>query len=129
MIWTRAFWQGAGERALKTLVATTLAQLGAGVIAAVSGGTAPTASLTDYNWPHIASVDALAVLVSLGIALGNASFTAGAGAQQAAAAVVARNQAAPLVSAPVFTSEQLDPPVGQRSDAPALTPSTPPPTA
>lgn len=86
MIWTAAFWKGVGERALKTFIATTIAQLGVGAV-----GVIPTMGLGSYNWLHIASVDVVAVLVSFGIALGNASFTAGATAQADAAALVAVN--------------------------------------
>jgi hypothetical protein len=131
-IWTLAFWKGAGERVLKTLVATTLAQLGAGVIAAVSGGTAPTAEITDYNWLHIASVDALAAIVSLGIALGNASFTAGAQAQQAAAELVLQRVAGDgnaaestgpgLMPAPADSAALPSPSVAQTLSAPGTPP-------
>lgn len=66
MIWTKAFWQGAGERAIKTFAATL-----AGLLTGDGIG------LVDVDWASALSVSGLATLVSFLIAVGNADFTAG----------------------------------------------------
>lgn len=75
MIWTSRFWKGAGERALKTFVQSTLAAL----LAAV--GT--TVSAWDVSWLD-SGYDALgiglmAAFLSLTTSIGNAEFTSGGG--------------------------------------------------
>lgn len=66
MIWTLAFWKGAGERAIKTFAATL-----AGLLTGDGIG------LIDVDWGAALSVAGLATLVSFLIAVGNAEFTAG----------------------------------------------------
>jgi hypothetical protein len=67
MIWTRAFWKGATERAVKTFGQTLAAVL---VAAEVVG-------LFDVDWPGALSAAGLAAAVSLFTSIGNADFTAG----------------------------------------------------
>lgn len=74
MIFTLAFWKGAGERALKTFMQTFVAVLIAGVGAEAVG---VSAGLLDADWLTAASVAALAAVLSLATSVGNASFTAG----------------------------------------------------
>lgn len=81
MIWSREFWQGATERALKTLlqtfVAVLTAQVGADAIGVSAGILAP-------DWAAAVSVAALAAVLSLATSIGNADFTAGHPAPQRA---------------------------------------------
>ena len=65
MIWTLAFWKGAGERAVKTACQTALALIGTSAL------------ITDVSWVAVGSGTALAVLASLLTSVGNADFTAG----------------------------------------------------
>jgi hypothetical protein len=66
MLWTKEFWKGAGERAIKTFFQTFVAV--AGTSAAV---------LQDVDWLFVLSGSALASLLSLATSIGNADFTAG----------------------------------------------------
>jgi hypothetical protein len=66
MIWTKAFWQGAAERAIKTAAQTLVALL------AVS-----TTGLIGVDWAGAGSVVALAAILSVVTSIGNADFTAG----------------------------------------------------
>ena len=66
MIWTVAFWQGAGERSLKTFAQSLVAIIGVGTL-----------GLLDVDWPAALSVAALAAVVSLLTSVGNADFTSG----------------------------------------------------
>lgn len=66
MLWTKAFWQGAGERAIKTFAATL-----AGLLTGNGIG------LLDVDWAQALSVSGLATLVSFLIAIGSPEFTAG----------------------------------------------------
>lgn len=66
MIWSRDFWQGAGERALKTFAQALAAVIGAGAV-----------GIMDVDWPQALSVAALATALSLLTSIGNADFTAG----------------------------------------------------
>ena len=72
MIWTRAFWKGAGERCLKTYVQTFMAvltlQLGAHVT--------PQMAL-ELPWATSATTAGIAALYSLFTSIGNADHTAG----------------------------------------------------
>lgn len=70
MIWTLAFWKGAGERALKTAAQTFLAVVGV-------NGVGTTLGFTDINWTGDLSIAGVATVLSLITSLGNASFTAG----------------------------------------------------
>lgn len=67
MIWTKAFWKGAAERAIKTF-----AQAGVALITsdAVVG-------LLDLDAVQVLSVSGLAALVSVLTSVGNADFVAG----------------------------------------------------
>ena len=66
MLFTLAFWQGAGERGLKTFAQSLVAIIGVGTL-----------GLLDVDWPAALSVAALAAVVSLLTSVGNADFTSG----------------------------------------------------
>jgi len=66
MIWTKAFWQGTLERALKTFFQTFVALIG---VTAVGIG--------DVQWMYVLSGSLLATLLSVATSIGNADFTAG----------------------------------------------------
>lgn len=66
MIWTKDFWLGASERALKTFAQALAAVIGAGAV-----------GIMDVDWPQALSVAALATALSLLTSIGNADFTAG----------------------------------------------------
>lgn len=74
MITTAAFWKGAFERALKTLLQTFAAVVIAGVGADAVG---VSAGLLDVSWLDALSVAGLAAVLSLATSVGNAEFTAG----------------------------------------------------
>lgn len=82
MIWTVAFWKGAGERAVKTFFQTVGALL---VVAAgtqsVGDATVPAVGIEGIKWAGILSVAATAAVLSLVTSIGNAQFTAGAAAE------------------------------------------------
>src|SRR5690606_41334955 len=71
MIWTKAFWQGAAERAIKTFFQTLVAVCVAGTVGVEFPG------LGAIDWVDAASVAGLAAVLSLATSLGNADFTAG----------------------------------------------------
>ena len=73
MIWTAAFWKGAGERSLKTFIQTfTSTQL-----AALTGAlSAWDVAWTTTVWSSV-GVGLLAAVLSLLMSMGNADFTAG----------------------------------------------------
>ena len=73
MIWTSAFWKGAGERALKTFIQTFTATLLAALAGALS---AWDVAWTTTVWSS-AGVGLLAAILSLLMSMGNAEFTAG----------------------------------------------------
>lgn len=75
-MWTKSFWKGAGERAIKTFFQTLVAvvTLGAGADAiGVSAG------IADVSWTDAVSVALLATVLSLATSIGNSEFTAGYG--------------------------------------------------
>jgi hypothetical protein len=67
VIWTKAFWKGATERAIKTF-----AQAGVALITADA-----VVGLFDLDVAGLLSVSGLAALVSVLTSVGNADFTAG----------------------------------------------------
>jgi len=71
---TKQFWQGAGERAIKTFFQVFVAVLVAGVGSEAIG---VTAGIADVSWIDALSVSALATLLSVATSIGNADFTAG----------------------------------------------------
>jgi hypothetical protein len=77
MIWTVAFWKGAGERALKTFfevfVPTTIVALGATAEGVLDAWTAPWLAALQTGFGLALGAVAISVLISLG----NANFTAG----------------------------------------------------
>ena len=66
MIWTVAFWKGAGERAIKTFFQTFVALIGTSAVI-----------LQDVDWLFILSGSVLAAVLSIATSIGNANFTAG----------------------------------------------------
>jgi hypothetical protein len=79
-MFTKAFWIGAAERAVKTFLQTFVAVAIAGVGADAVG---ITAGLQDVSWLAALSVAALATILSLATSAGNASFTEGRTVQAA----------------------------------------------
>lgn len=67
MLWTVAFWKGAGERALKTFVQV------------LGGFITVDALVSEIPWETGVQVAAAATLASLFTSIGNADFTAGKG--------------------------------------------------
>ena len=67
MIWSKAFWKGAAERAIKTVAQSTAAVIAVG-----------TTGLFDVEWPVVASIAGAAGLASILTSIGNADFVAGA---------------------------------------------------
>lgn len=67
MIWTKAFWQGAAERAIKTFFQTFVAVIG--VVGLVG--------VAEIDWVGAASISVVAALLSLATSIGNADFTSG----------------------------------------------------
>ncbi|NIH72202.1 holin [Auritidibacter ignavus] len=72
-IWTKAFWKGALDRAIKTFFQTFVAVLVAGVGADAVG---ISAGILDAPWLAALSVSALATFLSIATAVGNADNTA-----------------------------------------------------
>ena len=68
MIWTADFWRGCAERAVKTAAQTFVATVGVSA-----------AGILDVDWVTVASVTALATVLSVVTSIGNAEFTAGSG--------------------------------------------------
>lgn len=66
MIWTRAFWKGAAERAIKTAAQTALAYFVIG-----------TTGILELDWIALGSVSAAATIASILTSIGNAEFVAG----------------------------------------------------
>lgn len=68
-LWSKAFWKGAAERAVKTFAQAAVAVL-----------TADVAGLLNVDYVQLASVAGLAALVSLLTSVSNHDFVAGKGA-------------------------------------------------
>ena len=66
MLWTKAFWKGAAERAIKTCAQSAVAFIVVG-----------TTGLLALDWVTIGSVAGAAGLASLLTSIGNADFVAG----------------------------------------------------
>lgn len=69
MIWTKEFWKGFGERAIKTAAQALVAAIG------TAGGDA--LGLWDVSWNAVLSMAALTTLLSMLTSIVNADFTAG----------------------------------------------------
>jgi len=74
MLWTKRFWKGVFERAVKTFFQTFVAVCTLMVGAEAVGVDAGLASL---NWLDALSVATFATILSIGTSIGNADFTAG----------------------------------------------------
>jgi len=66
MLWTKAFWKGAGERAIKTFFQVFVALIGTTAVV-----------IQDVNWLYILSGATLSAILSVATSIGNADFTAG----------------------------------------------------
>jgi hypothetical protein len=65
MMWTKAFWKGAGERAIKTIGQAAIAAIGV------------TATIGDVDWGTVVGTAGLAGFLSLLTSISNPAFTAG----------------------------------------------------
>jgi hypothetical protein len=70
MIWTKKFWKGASERAVKTFFQTFVAVVGV-------GGIGSTVGLGQVNWLTDGSISIVAAILSIATSIGNADFTSG----------------------------------------------------
>lgn len=70
MIWTLAFWKGAGERAIKTFLQVAVSLISV-------GGIGSTVGLFDIDWFAAASVAVVAAILSFATSVMNADFVAG----------------------------------------------------
>ena len=76
MLWTKSFWMGAGERAIKTFFQSVVALIGTAQL------------IQSVDWKVVASGSLLATFLSLATSIGNANFTTGTGAAVPSAASV-----------------------------------------
>jgi hypothetical protein len=65
MIWTKSFWKGAAERAIKTFFQTFVALIGTAVV------------IADVDWVTVASGSVLATLLSVATSIAQPEFVAG----------------------------------------------------
>jgi len=72
MIWTKAFWKGAGERAIKTSAQTFAAVFSLQVLDIITP-----ANAGQLPWATAAITAGVAGMLSLMTSIGNADFTAG----------------------------------------------------
>lgn len=68
MLWTKEFWKGAGERAIKTFGEALLAVIGVGGL-----------GFLDIDWASALSVSGVAALASVLLSITNPEFVAGKG--------------------------------------------------
>ncbi|URM86940.1 holin [Microbacterium phage Typher] len=73
MIWTKAFWKGAAERAFNAFWQTFAAVLSV----VVGGELIPAVGIEGVSWLTALSASAVAAILSLAKSFGNAEFTAG----------------------------------------------------
>lgn len=71
-IWSKAFWQGAGERAIKTFAQSFIAVFGVGTAADLTGTT-----LSAETWLLALVSGAAAAALSVVMSIANPGFTAG----------------------------------------------------
>lgn len=72
-MWTKAFWKGLGERAIKTFFQTFTAAL----VITAGADAIPAVGLEGVPWLGVLSVSGLATILSVATSIGNADFTAG----------------------------------------------------
>ncbi len=103
MIWTLAFWKGAGERAIKTAAQTAVGLMGTSAL------------IEQVPWAVVASGTAFAVVLSLITSIGNASFTAGipTTAKGLEATTVGKTDTTP-VTPPARVAEEVPRPASSR---------------
>lgn len=65
MIWTKAFWKGAAERAIKTFFQTLVALIGTAVV------------ISDVDWVTVLSGSVLATVLSVATSIAQPEFVAG----------------------------------------------------
>ena len=65
MIWTKAFWKGAAERAIKTFFQTLVALIGTAVV------------ISDVDWVTVVSGSVLATILSVATSIAQPEFVAG----------------------------------------------------
>lgn len=73
MLWTKEFWKGAGERAIKTFFQTFTAAL----LISAGADAIPATGVEGVAWLAVLSVSTLSAILSLATSIGNANFTAG----------------------------------------------------
>ena len=73
-LWSKSFWKGAGERAVKTFAQVFSASLGV----SIGADLIPAVGIEGVNWIGVASVSLLATIFSVFTSIGNADFTSGA---------------------------------------------------
>lgn len=71
-MWTKAFWKGAGERAIKTFAQSFLSVFGVGTVVEVTGST-----LNTDTWLLALVSGAAAAALSVVMSVANPTFTAG----------------------------------------------------
>ena len=71
-IWSKAFWQGAGERAIKTFAQAFIAVFGVGTTVEVTGST-----LSTETWILALVSGAAAAVLSVAMSIASPGFTAG----------------------------------------------------
>lgn len=65
MIWTKEFWKGASERAIKTFFQTLVALIGTAVV------------ISDVDWVTVVSGSVLATILSVATSIAQPEFVAG----------------------------------------------------